>query len=629
MTELKTSTLDELIVINTDEIETIFNGIDLCKQTDGSINFNITGCWNSICRDIIKGTFTDTSAQNTLANIMNNASGNLHPVPDFFIVPGDNYYKMDDITPLEEAIDTGFRCFTRFFDVPYYMCFGNHDVEKMDSIKYQIDKTYKDTTFNRETNSVTFGSKWILPSSYYQYKHIVGGTSVSFLFIDTSILVAETYFKKTQEADKLVLRSKIQKDYKLKMIKWLKEKLEKNDDIKIVMGHHPIFAVGHKYEKKARTEPELFDVYKLMIANKAHMYLCADEHNSQYLYDDMNDIHHLVCGGSGPGSGGDITYLHKTPKTSFHTLNNLISVNIDGEMPHKVQSIATVSGPSFTNININPENIEVKIIGLQGLLKFDNSHIDQKCLDDHVINFDNYVSQLYYHKIIPKDHDVIYIADCDKYKDLSGYLDTFDTSYDNESNAEVRKNIAKDLKINKKLYSAATIYTHIQEAGGSKKSDQIEYAVVLMIKSIKEIDDIISKYDYRPFIQAHLTLCYLKNTTDIKFLATRLSSLSSIPIKFDGIHTDERFAALKAVDEEGFSKVREVIGNENILKNPESGFHLTLFYQKSKKINFEKALQDINSKLSLPITTEANSVIIYRRENKKNKWESIYVVPLI
>ena len=92
-------------------------------------------------------------------------------------------------------------------------------------------------------------------------------------------------------------------------ITWLKnllKKIEKDEQVTkiIVIGHHPIFGNGHKEGRPAGNKWLQKNIYEdifLKYNNKNPKkrivsYICADEHNFQYLYDKENDFNLFIAG---------------------------------------------------------------------------------------------------------------------------------------------------------------------------------------------------------------------------------------------------------------------------------------------------------------------------------------------
>jgi hypothetical protein len=113
------------------------------------------------------------------------------------------------------------------------------------------------------------------------------------------------------------------------MIQWLTTTLENNKDtVKIVIGHEPIFFYTHykesKKEKKeqasasAKSTIDYVQLYKILKDNNVSAYMCADEHNFQWLYDRTNDINHLICGASPGGGGADVTNTFNDDELYFN-----------------------------------------------------------------------------------------------------------------------------------------------------------------------------------------------------------------------------------------------------------------------------------------------------------------------
>jgi hypothetical protein len=145
----------------------------------------------------------------------------------------------------------------------YLVGIGNHDVEKCDILKTQIDY-----------------DKWDMGGRYFLRKYFLTNKLIRLFFIDTNLYENEycksEYYK---EEDKTYINFliKSQKD-------WLYKNITKYEAIKtvnIVIGHIPPICLSHKENNNRKQQNLLKDL--LFIKKYIDLYLCADEHNQQYL----------------------------------------------------------------------------------------------------------------------------------------------------------------------------------------------------------------------------------------------------------------------------------------------------------------------------------------------------------
>jgi len=472
MPQLQCQNIDKVGTIDYDNLDTIFTGLDFSyKEEDADyLSFTLLGCWNSYCSNVLKGSFADSSSQRLTSKLLQSTKTDLNA--KYLITAGDNYYDDPlgrDITS-KQSIDTGFACFDDIMNIPMFLSMGNHDVKNESVLREQIKKTHDGLTV--ADNNVTFLSNWILPSSYYHLSHSINGAVVDFIFMDTNLVADKYYFDDSIHAD-----DTFKKDQVDIMMRWFTEKLKTCIGIKCVIGHHPIFSVGHKNKKPIRREKTLESMYKIMIENEVHFYFCADEHNTQYLYDDDNDIHHIVSGGTGAGSGADNAYVHQTNTPDFHRPNRPIAIQTE-KPAFRIRSVFTFSGPSIVNFKITASNIKFDVIGVsENIVKNEAISINGLCAR----NYDDSVKldsikrnepyahhKIYFTKTIPREHDLLFLLKCDAYTkklnstNLEEVVSTLRTNkiklgYTNESLEIVLDDLDEQINAYKTQYKAMNI----------------------------------------------------------------------------------------------------------------------------------------------------------------------------
>ena len=176
---------------------------------------------------------------------------------------------------IRDQLQEGFaECITRVPAKIFLIGIGNHDIENCDILKYQ--KNYS----NIEKNNL-----WYLPNEYYVVQYDLESFKVKFIFIDTNIY--EDKIKCDYDLDSF--RDKdISKYTEYKQLlqdqqaTWLADALAKSDSNtwNIVIGHTPFYFIPHKSTLGFR--PAL----ATLISNnysKIDLYMCADEHNQQYI----------------------------------------------------------------------------------------------------------------------------------------------------------------------------------------------------------------------------------------------------------------------------------------------------------------------------------------------------------
>ena len=298
------------------------------------------------------------------------------------------------IKPIQIAInliDKGFNCLPK---KPTFISLGNHDIEYKYILQYQIHKCFLE--YNKEGDYVTFGD-WILPNAFYAVKFIIKNKfDILFIYIDTNLFESDTY---------TYIKLDKKKAYRKKMLEWLTGILENPanvDCLKFIIGHEPIFHYTHikdksdkkdneckkdkkdKKDKKAgkdkktdgdegeaEAEPDkavstnpnvkskcyLVELYTLFKEQKISAYMCADEHNFQWLTDSKHNIHHLICGSSPGGGGGDVTNTFLEDQLCFSNKPILVP-ELEGPVTKKI----VINAPTFMNMIIHDNLVQINVV---------------------------------------------------------------------------------------------------------------------------------------------------------------------------------------------------------------------------------------------------------------------------
>lgn len=278
------------------------NTNNLCKpfiinRQPVPVNFNFlaVGCWGVYCEEgektIVKkggNVKTIVRGQGTVKNIIEKIIQE-QDVKDLFLV-GDNIYEnsIDDDPEykklenedekkqfiknyskepdINKQLNEGFsKCFMNNKIENYFVIAGNHDVKNCEILKREIEH-----------------QSWTFPSLFYSVIYKVKNYDVHIMFIDTNII---EYMIENKET--LCHFGKVEDLYQTQIncIKKNVENLGNNKVWKIMVGHIPYRALGHKTEKcivdNSKFMKPFFDIYQ------PHIYICADEHNQQFLTENM------------------------------------------------------------------------------------------------------------------------------------------------------------------------------------------------------------------------------------------------------------------------------------------------------------------------------------------------------
>lgn len=392
----------------TAEINQYIKPITLEYDVD-TISFNVFGCWNSISSSTFLGSdsldsFKRTKSLPVLSDMIQKFENVLKP--SFTIITGDNFYSENDPN-VKTNIDKGFDILTsKASDIPYFLLLGNHDVETRDILFTEIKKTFDDVIFK---NSSTFFGKWILPGINYLIKIKSPLASCCFLMVDTNIFVEKMY------AQARLSKNTIQS----MLLEWIDSTLSSIRDTPsqgpvFVVGHHPIYAFGHKTSRPIIYNNELDELYALLIKHNVKFYLCADEHNFQYIYDNNNDIHHILSGGSSSGDES-FTYVHEAygeeeiPFDSRGIKLNIPETQLYGKM--------LINSPHFVNISVDASKIDVRIVSLSLNQYHSINHLKNKCYSTKKHSLESLRGHydIVYSFTVAKYNDYIFILDCDRY----------------------------------------------------------------------------------------------------------------------------------------------------------------------------------------------------------------------
>jgi len=369
------------------------------------LNFLFVGCWGVYGKDgekedknwkedkkkwaEKKNTYGQQSVVNAMIKFVND-KGPQQAV----ILAGDNVYADSEI-PLDDDFRKKIELYGKHYSynmdkqfqdgfiksmstVPtdhFLIGVGNHDIETCETINKQLN--YKE-------------KKWTMPALSYKIMYINKKPkefNVNLIFIDTNMYKKKWCFKQEKLLHPLddkvypLEGQEYPKDAIEKQADWLGKALDKSPNTwNIVIGHIPFYCVSHKEPKDPTNAKKLQvlneDLYNLMLKYAEHidLYMCADEHNQQY-------ITGLVDEGNGP------TYIPNYGKKEFVIPPQVIAgsggtfldpnIYIVKGSPLEKATKYHQSIFGFVSVKVNNENISVNFNDTQGKLtvKFD---IDKK-----------------------------------------------------------------------------------------------------------------------------------------------------------------------------------------------------------------------------------------------------------
>lgn len=309
MTELKNT---EYKCENYDNCIKNENNIQYFLDTN-KLSLVAVGCWGVYCEDgektIVKYKKDKVSYEKAVRgqkSVMQKMKEYVskNKVSEIYLT-GDNIYQKSvkndekiEITDIVKnkgfdidlQIQEGFmNCFFKNIQTDrFFLALGNHDIENC----YILSKQFE-------------FDKWILPSLYYSVHYILKDFEVKIIILDTNMFVEEP----TMCNGLLFSQNQI-----LKQSEWAINQIVKKENCwNIVIGHNPFFANGHKQSKPIILNNTLKNLLEKM---KPDLYICADEHNQQFLSTDPP----TVVAGTGGTALDDI--LENTIKeTVFQSKN--------------------------------------------------------------------------------------------------------------------------------------------------------------------------------------------------------------------------------------------------------------------------------------------------------------------
>ena len=172
---------------------------------------------------------------------------------------------------IDEQLSTGFtECMANVNTDIFLVGVGNHDIENCNILQAQLD-------FSKP------GNKWYFPKEYYKYSYALPGCNVNLIFIDTNIY--EGHPTQCSQCSTCHIPDKSTTNEQLidEQEAWLHSILTDSEynTWNIVIGHIPFYCRAHK-DYAILNNSGLRD---LMMKNyrKIDLYMCADEHNQQYI----------------------------------------------------------------------------------------------------------------------------------------------------------------------------------------------------------------------------------------------------------------------------------------------------------------------------------------------------------
>lgn len=191
----------------------------------------------------------------------------------------DSKYSGQDI---KKQLSSGFeKCIQNIpADTHIFLGIGNHDIQTCDDLNEQFKYSKQDN------------SRYDLVGTYYNVIYHMRDYSVNFIIIDTNMFSEDTHCDGSPYTDK----------HKTAQINWIVQTLKSsNCGFNIIIGHCPYIANPHKKGKNIHNKDlgQIFERIQKDTGVKVQVYMCADEHNQQFLYDKQHNMSLVVSGSGG------------------------------------------------------------------------------------------------------------------------------------------------------------------------------------------------------------------------------------------------------------------------------------------------------------------------------------------
>jgi len=296
------------------------------------MKFLAVGCWGVYCEEGKKTIIKKKNGkckhepvergQGTVSNIIDELIKK-GDIEDLFLAGDNIYHKSIDDSKVKEELkkcqdddnynhydidkqlkNGFFNCFLKSNIDRYYAIAGNHDVEKCDILQRQLDF-----------------EKWHF-KLFYSVKYSLATFDIHFMMIDTNIL---ELFGNQEFCN--IANSEYLKQQQMSCVKSETRHIDTSlkPTWRIMIGHIPYKALGHKSDKCIVDNSELFtgliDIYK------PHIYISADEHNQQFLTEIVGDTNvALVVAGSGGTAQDDVKTCNRDNNIQITLENKTINI---------------------------------------------------------------------------------------------------------------------------------------------------------------------------------------------------------------------------------------------------------------------------------------------------------------
>jgi predicted MPP superfamily phosphohydrolase len=243
---------------------------------DHSLSFFVIGDWGR----------NGEHHQKEVAEGMKKAAEKVEP--EFVISTGDNFYCCGVASAQDPQWKTSFEDIYQgsALQIDWYPVLGNHDYHGNPQAEIDYSKVSR---------------RWNMPARYYTFVKNEGGKTIRFIFLDTNPFVKK-YLK-----DNLEYADVAQQDTS-KQLQWLDSLLLRNEDLKIVVGHHPVYSSSKRHGNTPELIASLEPRFK---KHNVQLYLAGHDHDLQLQQPDGKTLYVVS------GAGSELRPATSAPYTKY------------------------------------------------------------------------------------------------------------------------------------------------------------------------------------------------------------------------------------------------------------------------------------------------------------------------
>jgi len=257
----------------------------------------ITSAFQASIRFLVVGDFGRDGfcCQRDVAWEMARAAGTIQP--HFIANGGDSFYDFGLLSEMEEQVDTSWRDVYMKHEslksLPWYSVLGNHEYRGSASAVLSVPQRYP---------------QFVMPDRFYDHEFVSDDRKfrLHMFYLDTSPMIQAYHVSGYDDrADSMLnqpdgIRS--QWNRVEEQIAWLEQGLNSSTaDIKVVMGHHPVYTSGAHYGEDERFLRKR--IAPILEKNGVLLYISGHDHNLQEYWKLYSPTHYIVSAGGSKVEG--------------------------------------------------------------------------------------------------------------------------------------------------------------------------------------------------------------------------------------------------------------------------------------------------------------------------------------